>query len=184
MYNWEEFHVHWYIINSLYLYYRTGTESVGRICMLDSPLVGICFLGDFLLLATFSLGLFFKMTLLIGSVLTTVAERLWLRHGTFKGISSIFTVISMSSTFWFVMTESWSFPFLEPDWRSVSTTVLDVVTTSGGEGVGTGITFWWWSSVDRGGYNKSLEKGVLVNQWWILANYIVSMLKKIRKFFN
>ena len=151
------------------MYYRTGIETVGRIFSLDSPLVGICFLGDFLLLVVFSLEFFFDTTLLlIGSVLATVAEWLWLIHGTFKGISSIFTVISMSSMFWFVITESLSFPFLEPDLRSVSTTVLDVVTTSGGEGVGTGITLWWWSSVGREGYN-GCEKRVFVNQCLMLA---------------
>ena len=40
------------------------------------PLVGTCFLGDFLLLVTFSFGLLFVITLFRASVLTAVEEKL------------------------------------------------------------------------------------------------------------
>ena len=70
------------------------------------PLVGTCFLGDFLLLVTFSFGLLFAITLFRASVLTAAEEKPWFKQGTVKGISSIFTVTSISSIFWLVMTES------------------------------------------------------------------------------
>ena len=54
------------------------------------------------------------------------------------------------------MTESRTFPFLDPDWRSVSTTALDVVTMSGEEGVGTGMVFLWWSSTKNNGGEKTM----------------------------